>query len=326
MMHTIRRFFTLQGCIALLGVTALLGLSACATAQGTTGRTTSQPGTPPTPTPTPNNSLATRLPLLQKSIQALSQAQSVHVDMQGHASIQESMSQLPGGEQNANTTATLTTHGNVLIPKQEEQGRVTVTLTSANAGTKTTTLQASEVFAGQHLYVRVGAAKTWQVIDLTPQIQNAAKGLPAAQQLLQQAAQHISVVDHGVSMAGQQRLDHLTLTLDQQNAQAIAALLPQPMLKQALSAVKLQQPLTVDLFIDEATALPARIMIAGQGQVNAATALGTSTTNQQGNVDGQARTVQASFSLTITLSKYNQHVQIHVPAPSQQAQPGVAQP
>jgi hypothetical protein len=324
MMHTIRRFFTLQGCIALLGVTALLGLSACATVQGTTGSTTSQPGTPPTPTPTPNNSLTTSLPLLQKSIQALSQAQSVHVDMQGHASIQESMNQLPGGGPNAHTTVTLASHSNVLIPKQEEQGRVTVTLTSANAGANTTTLQASEVFAGQHLYVRVGAAKTWQVIDLTPQIQNAAKGLPAAQQLLQQAAQHISVVDHGASMAGQQRLHHLTLTLDQQNAQAIAALLPQPMLKQALGAVMLQQPLTVDLFVDEATALPARIVIAGQGQVNTAAALGT--TNQQGNGSGQARTVQASFSLTITLSKYNQHIQIHVPAPSQQAQLGITQP
>jgi hypothetical protein len=126
-----------------------------------------------------------------------------------------------------------------------------------------------------------------------------------------------------VSTAGQQRLHYLTVTLDQQGAQAFASLLPQPMLKQALSAVVLQQPLTVDLFIDEATALPARIVIAGQGQVNVAAALGT---NQQGNAGGQARTVQASFSLTITLSKYNQHVQIRIPATSQQVQPGVAQP
>lgn len=328
MMHTIRRFFTLQGCVALLGLTALLGLSACATAQATTGSTTGQSvtPTPPTPTPTPSNSLTTSLPLLQKSVRALSQVQSIHVDTQGRSSIQESVKQLPSGVQNANATLTLAAHSDVLVPKQEEQGSITVTLTPTNAGTHTTTLQASEVFAGQRLYVRVGTASTWQVVDLTPLLQNAAKGLPAPQQLQQLAAQHVSIVDHGVSTAGQQRLHHLTVTLDQQGAQAFASLLPQPMLKQVLNAVMLQKPLTVDLFIDEATALPTRIVIASQGQVNVAATTGTSGTNQQGNAGGQARIVQASFSLTIMLSNYNQPVQIHVPATSQQAQPDVVQP
>ncbi len=90
MLQTVHRFFLLKGCIALLGLTTLLGLSACATVQATTG--TSQPTTSPTPTPTPSNgnrSLAASLPLLLKSVQALSQAQSVHVDVNGHGSLQE---------------------------------------------------------------------------------------------------------------------------------------------------------------------------------------------------------------------------------------------
>ncbi len=316
MMHTIRRFFTVQGCIALLGLTALLGLSACTTTQAATG----QPVIPPTPTPTLSNSL----PLLQKSIHALTQTQSVHVDIQGHGLIQEGMSQLPGEGQK--TTVTLAAHSDVLIPRQEEQGSVTVAVTTANAGMNVTMLQALEVFAGQHLYVRVGTTKTWQVIDLTAPLQNATKGLPASQQVLQQAARHISIVDHGVSTVGQQRLHHLTITLDQQNAQALASLLPQPMLKQALGAVVLQHPLTVDLFVDETTALPARIVIAGQGQVNSAATSGTSATKQQKNVGGQAHIIQASFAFTITMSKYNQPVQIHVPAAYQQAQSGATLP
>jgi hypothetical protein len=325
MLQTVHRFFLLKGCVALIGLTTLLGLSACATVQATTG--TSQPTTSPAPTPTPSNgnrSLAASLPLLLKSVQALSQAQSVHVDANGHGSLQERSGQRLGG--GVNTTYQVSAQSDVLIPKQEEQGQVTVTFAPTNTGASPTTLQASEVFASQHLYVRVGTASTWQVVDLTAQLQSAAKGLqqdlPPSQQLLQLAAPHVSIVDHGTRNTGQQRLHHLTVTFDRQSARALALLFPQPMLKQALAAITFQQPLTIDLFIDEATALPVRLVIESQGQVNIAAALGTNGTNQQGKIGSQASTVQASFSLTITLSKYNQPVQIHVPTISQRAQPG----
>ncbi|HZU00739.1 MAG TPA: hypothetical protein VFA10_13820, partial [Ktedonobacteraceae bacterium] len=173
-----------------------------------------------------------------------------------------------------------------------------------------------EILFGQKLYLHVGTGQAWQVIDLAAlqaQAAQATDGFPGAQTVLQLAQKHLSLVDRGVSTAKQVRLHHVTITLDQQSMEAFAAALPTSMLKQALGDIHLLRPMTLDLFLDEATALPVRLVISGKVALGGNTLLALLHQVQQRAIS-QNPSVELTLTAIISLSHYNHPVQIRPPA------------
>ncbi len=300
--------------LPLLGFLCVLLLSACSgvTPVGATPGTTTSPAQPPTPTSTAaTGSQAGQL--LLKSAQALGQVQFVHLDLKSHGTLQGTGFQLPGGAQSS--TYTLTAHSDIAVKSQAEKGRLALTLVP-NGQKGSTTVKVSEILFGQKLYLRVGTGQAWQVIDLAAlqaQAAQATGGFPGAQTVLQLAQEHLSIVDRGVSTAKQVRLHHVTITLDQQGMEAFVAALPPSMLKQALGDIHLLRPITLDLFLDEATALPVRLVISRKVALGGNTLLALLRQMQQ-RATSQNPSAELTLTATISLSHYNHPLQIRPPA------------
>jgi hypothetical protein len=287
----------------LISCTLLLTLGACSTRASATGQAA--------PSPTPSSvSIISVLPTLQKSLQALQQVHFAHLDVQASGTIQTSGS---GSTQPATTTAyQLTVQSNIAAAQAKEQAQIQLALTPQ--GKATATLRANEVVAGQKLYLQ-GAAQQWFVLPLSAFSKQAATlsgGLPQKQNLLQFATQHLKVIDHGITTDGNQQLHHLTVTFDQQSANALAAITPQSLLKQAVSTIRMLTPVSLDLFLDNTTALPQRVECLGKVMMNADALLGL-----QGNAQIQGQQATLSFDSRFQLSKINQPVQTQVPTASQ---------
>lgn len=302
--------------LPLLGFLCVLLLSACSgvTPVGAAPGTTTGPAQSPTPTPTATTG-GQAGQLLLKSVQALGRVQFVHIDLKSHGTIQATGFQLPGGAQNS--TYTLTAHSDIAVKSQAEKGHLALTLVP-NGQKSGTTVKVSEILFGQKLYLRVGTGQAWQVIDLAAlqtQAAQAIGGLPGAQTVLQLAREHLSIVDHGVSTAKQVRLHHLTITLDQQGMEAFATALPTSMLKQAVGDIHLLHPMTLDLFLDEATALPVRLVISGKVALGGNTLLALLHQVQQ-RATSQNPSAELTLTATISLSHYNHPLQIRPPAVS----------
>lgn len=289
--------------LALCSITAVFLLSACGTPVYAVPLGGQPPTTDATATTAPpaQNDLIALLPLLQKSVQSFQQIQFVHIDIKGQSSIQISKNLLPAGAQNIN--ATTKAQSDISIKTQQEKGNITATFVPTSGQGKTT-IKASEIISDQKLYLRTGTPKKWQIIDLIQlahQAQSTIIGISNMQQLLAEATQHITIVDQGVNTREKQHLRHLAITTDQQALRALITMLPESTVKQALSNVHLLSPLHADLFLDDTTSLPQHIVLNGKAQVNLGTIL------------PGANMATTTFTVTITLNKYNKPVQIQVP-------------
>jgi hypothetical protein len=88
------------------------------------------------------------------------------------------------------------------------------------------------------------------------------------------------------------------------------------MVSQVLGSIHLPTPISVDLFLEDTTGLPERIELSGKMEVNVDMLLAAlpGKAGPPPAQNQQARTLVLTFALRVQLSKFNEPVNIHVPA------------
>lgn len=255
-------------------------------------------------TPAPTTSLLAVVPTLLTTEQAMLKLSSAHVEIKGKGTIQTSGAFLPNLAQAL--PYTLQARGDISLARRQErlQGQVTLAPPRATAQT----LKEAERLVGQKLYVQAPTHQ-WFVLDvaaLAALVQANAGAAPSPQDLLR-LLQHITAVDHGVSVQHTgARIHHLTLTIDKQALGQGTKAIRQPTLKQALANVQTPTALSVDLFIDATTSLLREVEIKGSVHINVDALLAALGTGQKGTAQAPApRMLSLTFAMTVTFSKFN---------------------
>jgi hypothetical protein len=314
----LRRTFAIPHLVVLFGVALLIGLGGCSLPAGSAGSALA-PSPPssirPRPSPPQQRQLSVlaALPLLQKSIQAGSAVQTVHVTIASHGTVQTSGAAQPLGVQSG--TYQLSASLDSAVKSAEGSGHETFTFTPAS-GKAQTIVSATEIVTGHTLSVQGGNSQTWQTFDLDPfasQVAMDTAGFPGGQALLSLFSRHVTITDEGVTPLDHARLHHFVITFDAQSASALAAALGPSLAGQITGGLRLLAPLSVDLFLNEETALPARIEVSGKGQVNLDTVRAATENMTREGRASQAQLVTVTFSFTMTFSNYNQPVAIEAP-------------
>jgi hypothetical protein len=301
----------------LLLLMCLLFLAVCGSSTSANGSTVSSAtpltstdpttGTPVTnaPSPVSNTGLLAILPSLQKSVQAMRQLKTVHVDVKGGGTIQTSGQMLPVFA--ATTPYSLYGTGDIDINKQE--GKTHMTLKLRPPGGPETLIKDGARLLGGQLYLQAPTHQ-WFVLDPASVILkvHALGSMPQPQDVLA-LVQHITVTDQGRTTVAGHQTHHLTLTLDQHALGLFTNAVQQPQAKQALASIQTPAGLRIDLFLDQATSLLLSAQVKGSVRVGVDTLLKSL---GQGSPpiaqDNQARTITVTFALTITLSKLNRPI------------------
>lgn len=243
---------------------------------------------------------------------------SVHIDVTSHGTVLSSGGMLPTPPPQQ-ATYTLALHANVAVASRQERGTLRLTLSQ---GQNKTTLALTHVVSNQKLYYKVNTssvqgamAPQWMILDLAALInqQQALMVGNQVQSLLPLLMQHIVITDKGVAQVKGVQLHHITVLLSQQDLDQIMANVAQPMTQRALSSIHLLMPLQIDLFINEGTSLLQQAKIQGQVQVNLDRLMGKGPM-KQGDVGVPPHMLQVQMVTNFNFSRYNQWVQIHVPA------------
>lgn len=242
----------------------------------------------------------TTLQIIQNSANAMKNVKTSHEDV--NATFKTNGINVNGLDTRIPSNFTVKGSGDESLADKKQKMDLTLTL-------PTTSVQASDVVAGNKAYVKVGQGQ-WYVLDKSKfdqaggsLVSNLLSGTTLNENSLLSVIQNVNVTDHGDENLNGQSLRHITANLDKagfekllaSNPQWTSMLSPQD-LSNALKNVK-DFNASLDLYIDENQFYVHRTQL----KVN----LGI-------NNDGKTSTTTMEF--TIDLSKFNQPVTITVPA------------
>jgi LppX_LprAFG lipoprotein len=275
----------------LLVFPLILLLCACSGPFNANGGTS----TPVVTTSAPTN-LPALLPILQKSLQAMQQVRTVHVDIQGKGTIQTSGPLLPAFAKE--TGYSLRGKADIDIARRDGQLQVRLKLKLP----QTAIIKVAARFIGSKLYLQA-PTRQWFVLDITgvAALLNATGLVPQPQALAALLA-NVKVTDHGMMTIAGMSTHHITLSID---AHALGQLAQQSQAKQVLAGVQLPRGLSADLFIDAATSRLVRLEIKGSVRADVDALLAA--TGQE-SASQAHRTLMLTFDLIFTFSGFNQPV------------------
>ena len=266
-----KKHILLTGLIALL-----LMLAACSTP--------GQASSSPTPAQT-----------VQNSVKAMSQLNSVHIDLQASLKLASSTS-------NGGVTYTVAGHGDTATPDQ-----VSMNLSLGQQPVL------AVISKDQKVYVQTKNG-TWYSVDKS-QIKDGAQGffsqsLATRLGQLMAIAQNAKLTDHGQETVNGVSLDHITATLDAQTLQTLSSQLNGLLPAKAQSGQNKITGATLDLWVDSSTSYVHQAVLDLVTQVDA-NALQAATGQSTGSASG---TLPLEVKAQLNFSKFNQPVNIQAPA------------
>jgi hypothetical protein len=298
--NTIVRWFIILSTCLVFSLTACDGSSVAASSTSTGPVTLASMAN--------DTNVLTVFPLLQQSLQATAQVKSVHVDLQGSASLQTSGPLFPAFAQ----ATTFHIHVSANLDRINQASSAHSTIKLVAAGQSTQVLRDAARLVGGVLYVQAPSGQ-WFSLSLGSVLAFLSAHATSLQQLHPQAllalAQQVHITGAGMTTIHGSQVRHIVLSIDQAAWGQLLnmATLPQRDLKVAAS-IKLLHSLQADLFIDNATSRLVRIELRGAVQINVDTLLAAVNRQNMTSPGAGTRQLTVAFDLHLVLSKFNQPV------------------